>query len=694
MLDRIHQHTISKIAYFSHWTRKSYAAFNSLNKVIKISCLALAMLNISFVPDVMAQTSDTASLQITDVELNEIEVVATKSALVYNEQARIVTVISRQQILASPASSINELLQSIVSLDVKQRGAYDIQADVNSRSGTFDQTLILLNGIAVSDPQTGHHNLDLPITLDQIERIEILSGPGSRVLGPNAYSGAINIVTRQSTNSCVELNGAAGDFGYFKTSASLVFVTKRISNFLSVQKSASSGYKYNTDFAQSSLFWHMKFTVKKSISQMQLGLSDKAFGANSFYSPKYLNQFEKTKTGFASYSLHRSGVINTKIAGYYRIHSDRFELFRSFTNAPAWYKNHNFHFSQVAGFNVLFFKNWRKSKSSFGYDYKYEDIHSNVLGIKTNDTLLSFIMPDGFFTKFDKRTSSSFFAEHSIEIKRFRIATGVMCFIDHGSKNHGFFPGVDVSFQQNNALSYFASFNTTMRLPTFTDLYYQGPTNIGNPALVAETSSKYEIGIKSNHNSWSANGLLYFGMSKNSIDWVRATSTEKWQPQNLTDLNSYGLEYSFVCYPNRFKKQFLKAIDRFAFGGSINRLSRLSATLQSNYSMDYLRYKFGFQLEHKLWRMISLTWNVRWQDRNGSFMEYDFTNQKEFLKEYNPFGIIDVKIQYKGRNLNAYLSLHNLLNTQYFDFGNIPQAGRVFSLGCSYTIDFKNIKSN
>lgn len=690
MFKKLHQHNFNKTVYFSHWTRKSYAAFNSLHRVIKISCLALALLNVSFVPEIMAQTTDSSSVQIKDVELNEIEVVATKSALVYNEQARVVTIISRQQILASPASSINELLQAIVSLDVKQRGAYDIQADVNSRTGTFDQTLILLNGIAVSDPQTGHHNLDLPITLDQIERIEILSGPGSRVLGPNAYSAAINIITRQSTNSNIELNGATGDFGYFKTTASLAFVSKKISSYLSIQKSASSGYKYNTDFAHTSFFWHMKYNVKKSIVQTQIGFSDKAFGANSFYSPKYLNQFEKTKTGIASCSLHRMGFINTKIAGYYRIHSDRFELFRSFTNAPTWYKNHNFHFSQVAGINALFFKNWRKSKSSFGYDFKYEDIHSNVLGINNGDTLLTFFMPDGFFTKFDKRTSSSVFAEHSIEIERFRIATGVMYFIDHGSKNHGFFPGVDVSFQQNKAISFFASFNTTMRLPTFTDLYYQGPTNIGNPNLIPETSSKYEIGIKSNHNSWSANGLLYFGMSRNSIDWVRSTSTEKWQPQNLTNLNSYGFEYSFNCYPNRFKKQFFHSIERVSFGGSINRLSKLSTSFQSNYSMDYLRYKFGVQLEHKLWRMISLTWNARWQDRNGSFMEYDFIHQKEFLKEYNPFGIIDVKIQFKARNWIAYLSLHNLLNTQYFDFGNIPQAGRIFTVGLNYCVDFKH----
>jgi len=149
-------------------------------------------------------------------DLDEIEVSAQRSPALYSQVARIVSVIERKEIEASPAQSVQDLLEYVAGIDVRQRGAEGVQADVSIRGGTFDQTLILLNGINITDPQTGHHNLNIPVSLSQIERIEILEGPAARVYGPNAFSGAINIVTLQNDSKSVRLQLSGGSFGYFE----------------------------------------------------------------------------------------------------------------------------------------------------------------------------------------------------------------------------------------------------------------------------------------------------------------------------------------------------------------------------------------------------------------------------------------------------------------------------------------------
>ena len=127
----------------------------------------------------------------------------------------MVSVIPREEIEYAPVTSIQELLEYVAGVDVRQRGAEGVQADISIRGGTFDQTLILLNGVNITDPQTGHHNLNLPVSINQIERIEILEGPAARVYGPNAFSGAINIVTRQPDKTSWKLAIEGGSFGYF-----------------------------------------------------------------------------------------------------------------------------------------------------------------------------------------------------------------------------------------------------------------------------------------------------------------------------------------------------------------------------------------------------------------------------------------------------------------------------------------------
>ena len=91
----------------------------------------------------------------------------------YQKIVENIEVISKKEIENSPAQSIDELLQQFSGLDIRKRGANGVQSDISLRGGTFDQVLILVNGIPMNDAQTGHNVMNLPIDLSAIEKIEI-----------------------------------------------------------------------------------------------------------------------------------------------------------------------------------------------------------------------------------------------------------------------------------------------------------------------------------------------------------------------------------------------------------------------------------------------------------------------------------------------------------------------------------------
>jgi iron complex outermembrane receptor protein len=129
------------------------------------------------------------------------------------KSSKTIQIIDAEEIVSSGFNNVPDLLQQVAGLDIRRRGIYGMQADLYIRGGSFDQTLLLIDGIRVEDAQTGHHLLNLLPSVHLIERIEVYKGPAARSLGQNALSGAINIVTKKAgeTDGLVTLSG--GSFG-------------------------------------------------------------------------------------------------------------------------------------------------------------------------------------------------------------------------------------------------------------------------------------------------------------------------------------------------------------------------------------------------------------------------------------------------------------------------------------------------
>ena len=670
---------------FRRWGGKHYSLFQALNRQVRIAVLAVSYLYIAMPENGYAQVHPDSLKVDMKYDLDEIEVSAQRTPVTYSQVARIVSVIDRNQIKVAPAASIQDLLEYAPGVDVRQRGVLGVQADISVRGGSFDQTLILLNGINLSDPQTGHHNLDLPVSLKNIQRIEILDGPAARVYGPNAFSGAVNVVTGLDSTGYGVLNAGTGKHGLRDINLSGNFGKGRFRNFVAFSNTSSNGYIRNTDFDTYTIFYQGNVETSQGKIDLQTGYSNKGFGANSFYSPVYPDQYEKTRTLFASVKMQTNTKMHFTPALYWRRHHDRFELFRN--SPPSWYTGHNYHMTDVLGVNLNSWFSSSLGRTALGAEFRSETIWSNTLGDNMDDSIQVPGEKGHYFTKSHSRTTTSYFAEQTIYKGKFIASAGVMVNrISDLNFKWRLYPGIDLGYQLSSHLKIFASANKSLRMPTFTDLYYDGPTNQGNPDLKPEKSTTLEGGFKYS-SLWLRGQIGYYHRAgKNMIDWVRKSEDELWQTENLTKLIADGIDFSaMIDLDKAFDKTF--PFHQIGISYSFNNLDKGKSNYLSFYSLDNLKHKLSVNLVHSVYRNISASWNFRYQDRNGSYSRYRNT-QYVGESSYKSFSLVDLKMYYEQGPFMIYANASNLFDRRYVDLGNIVQPGRWLSYGFRYQLNF------
>ena len=374
------------------------------------------------------------------------------------------TLITKTEIERSPAQSVQELLNSVAGIDVLQRGPHGVQADISLRGGSFDQVAILLNGINLTNPQTGHYSFDIPINLSDIDRIEIVHGPASLVYGASAFAGGINIITKKeaASNAYVKLEG--GMHNSLNTEARGAYKTASTLHQFSAGYKTSDGYIDNSDYNMLNLLWQSRFEIEKSTLDLQMGFNNKEYGANTFYSPSYPNQFDDTESMFVSIKGETNGKLKFIPQLYWNRHNDTFQLIREGTpNVPD--SNHNYHQTDVFGTNLTFQYASKLGITSFGGEFRNEGIMSNVLGKPLDE-------PIGNFTKSDNRTAINYFAEQNFLFKNMKLSVGGLLNYNTAIPNKfAFYPAINSSYRINDEVSLYASWNKATRMPTFTDLY-------------------------------------------------------------------------------------------------------------------------------------------------------------------------------------------------------------------------------
>ena len=687
---------------FRHFCRKGYALFACLGREVRVGVLGAATLacaapclQAKTLP-VLAESHAADSVGAPEQEVDEVVVLASRTPMAANLVARQVMTLSRQDLEAAGVTSINDLLKLAVGIDVRQRGGFGMQTDISINGGTHDQIAILINGVPISNPHTGHNAADFPVNLSDIQRVEILEGAASRVLGSQAFSGAINVITRPDASAsntagasphAVKAEVAAGSYATVLGEAMYAYDARRKGRLhASVSGSGrrSDGAVTNSDFRGTKWFGQLAYDHRAFTLAAQAGTTINDFGANTFYSAAYPNQWEATQRHLTSVTadvpLCFSGPYKRNVTLHlspqvaWMRNLDHFQLIR---NTPT---GENFHRTDVLTTALNAWLDWQIGRTSVGGEWRREEIISSNLGRPR-------ALPSGHYNFYDGRSNVSLYAEQSLILRAFTLSVGFMAERNTAIDNRfRFYPGVDLSYRIAPALRLYASWNRSLRLPTFTDLYYKSPTQQGNVGLRPEECSAWNLGVYWLHRLGNVKAKVYYNRGTNMIDWVMFSADDKYHATNF-QLDNVGLSLTSTLHLDR-QWGTRQPLRRLTLGYAYIHQHRRDdqAYFKSNYAMEYLRHKATASLEHRIWRNLSATWNLRVQDRAGAYLVYKNGQNTGELQPYGVHAILDGRLQWQMRRWKVYADVTNITNTRYFDLGNVRQAGTMVMVGGSLTL--------
>ena len=676
---------------WKQFSRHGDAIFLSLKREIRISVLSVATLTMAC-PDssaaIMAiehqntDADETASLaeasllEDDGIILNGLEVVGTRVPLPADKAVRLVQVINREEIEATSANSVNDLLKLAAGVDVRQRGGFGIQTDIGVNGGTEDQLTVLLNGVNISNPHTGHLTVDLPVSVDDIERIEIIEGGASRVYGSQAFAGAINIVTRTESESNIGAHLQVGSYGTLGSNAHLSLKTRSFNNRISGGYSRSDGGTSNDDFNKGNAYWNGKYQSAHFDATIQAGLSTMNYGANTFYGTGSDTQYEQDRRYLIAAQAEYKGKVNVPLQVYWNRSLDHYVWRRA---NPAAYQN--FHQTNVYGANANAYATWALGKTAIGVEFRRENILSTRLGKEiAEEERHNYKVPgyDEHYKYKDGRSNVGLYLEHDILLESVTVSLGILA--NHNTAVDGgmrLYPGVDVSWRAAEGLKLYASFNQSLRTPTYTDLYYNGPGLSGNMELKPEKSTDWNLGVSYAVQSVKVQAKGFYRHGTDMIDWIRYNGTNVYTTAN-SDIDNVGAEVvARLDGKAMWGKNSL--LQHITLGYCYNYKYRVNEEADANYvsRLTFLRHKFVASLNHRIVGDLSAQWDFTLKNRSG-----EFDNATTGLPQaYGTFGNLDLKIQWTKPCYIFYLQGNNLTNHPYYDFANVRQPGFWFMGG-------------
>lgn len=655
---------------FKHFSRKGYALFSVLGREVLIGTLSVATLSHAKASGVSTRLDLAGdSVMHQGIRLDEVEVTGTRAPLSAMQSVRVVGVITRDEIARAGATTINDLLKQTVNVDVRQRGGFGMQTDISMNGGTFDQITILLNGVDISNPQTGHNTAFFPVALQDIERIEVLEGAASRVFGSQAFCGAINIVTRRGGQAQAMANLEGGSYGSAGGSATLTGGWGKNGvqqgGLLSGGYHRSDGGTENSDFER----WHGFGNYEAAFGQHvtiggQLGINHQRYGANTFYSAKYNNQYENTTnlTSALKASFHAADrhweVAPTVYANRWL---DHYQLIRGMAGAKA---GENYHQVTVVGGGVNAYLNSLLGKTAVGFDLRRETIYSTAYGDELpEDKQKTIAGSDRLYSRKAGRTNTNIYMEHNVLLGRFTLSAGVLANTNTALDDAklSLYPGVDAAYRIDEHWKVFGSWNMALRMPTYTDLYTNNVVQQGDVHLKPEKKTEGRVGARFADRWMELTVQGFASHGKDMIDWVFATDKDtRYHALNIGKLDNLGasMDAQFnlrSLWNNGF-------LDRFRLGYAyIHQQHETDQPIfKSLYALEYLRHKVTLGLDHHLWGKLSASWNARWQQR---------------MNGYKPYWKLDGKLMWKEQRWDAYVLADNLTGHRYYDYGAVRQPG-------------------
>jgi iron complex outermembrane receptor protein len=596
---------------------------------------------------------------------NEVVVYGKGLPIAFSDRTSTIQTFDIARNRALPIRSVNEALAYVPGLDLRQRGVQGVQGDLSIRGGTFEQNLILINGFKLVDPQTGHHAMNLPVLLTNVQNVEVYKSSGTRIFGQNAMTGAVNFVTRPSRRFGVNMQLSGGSFGGLGFQSTVSVPIGKLRQSISLGYDKSNGYWYNSDHTNQQLFYDAVVPLSKTQELKALiGFADRSFGANGYYTPSFPDQWESTQMAIAGLS-HQLGIrkVTLLTKASLRTHRDEFRLKRF---DPAFYTNK--HWSEVITLEET--GKWvsKLGTTGFGGEWRLEGLNSTNLGER-------------------ERTYVSGFIDHTVKLLENKLLlVGNVHYFNlymNGNTHQKILPGFELAFQPVASLRFFGNIGQSYRAPSYTELFYQDYSNVGNPNLQPEYATNAEVGlcysntwgqsVSGSRDSWksklSMDAALYRRNTTNMIDWVRSTTVpqDPWMPVNLSSVIFTGIESNVFYRWNGDGTFMLNEVSLgYNYTDANHQFVDPLQTSQSRYAFSGLRNQLVGRITASLTHWVTVSMAYRGVDRVGG----------------NAYSLIDAKIQGNlNKTVTVFVEGNNLTNTQYVEAGFVQMPGRWFKAG-------------
>jgi len=545
---------------------------------------------------------------------------------------RDVTVLSRADLDRLGVTSLIDALRLVPGVDPRARGPRDVQTDFSIRGATFGQILMLVDGLRVNDSQSAHHNGDLPVAVAAIDRVEIVPGGSAAVHGADALGGVVNVISRRDVHALATLS--AGQHGTVTGQASVSGIILPKDWLFTGWGTRSGGFMFDRDFRQGGAAARGRLG---SSLVLDVRHQRKAFGANGFYGPS--PSFEWTdQTLVALTYRHSAGPWVTEARSSGRNHGDHF---RWDIARPGFAENtHRTNAGEAAIVTARTLTNGMRL--TMGASGGGDAVTSSNLG--------------------DHRYGrGSGFAEVQIPLASRTLVQGGARFDGYSNFGNSWNPSVGISTWVQPSLKLRASVARAFRIPTFTELYYHDPANLGTPDLRAEHGWSFDAGGDFTYNGWSVSVTPFRRWDSDVIDWVKLQPSDLWRSTNVRGVTSYGIE-------SRVAKRWQDVFVQMAFTGlkvDAPGLSALNPPLLSKYVNEYARYSTSGSVAVPVGGRVRLVVNVDHRHR---------------LDGQN-YSLVSARVSRQIRRADVFVDGTNLLNENYREIVGVAMPGRWLMAG-------------
>lgn len=573
----------------------------------------------------------------------------------------VVRIVTREEIDALPgARSVTDVLATVLGVDVRRRGPGGVQADVGIRGADLNGTLVLVDGLPVNDPQTNHFSFDLDVPVAAIERIEVLAGPGSAVWGSSPVGGAVNVVTRGASlgRAALQLEGryAHGTQSLDQGGARVaVRVAEPVTVGVDWWRAETAGFRDDTESATDVLRVSGRWDTGRGPVTLGLGIAQRAFGAYAFYGAAFPNQQESTRTRTATLAGALAlGNFTLSPAVSVRAHHDDFVLDRA---DPSFYEN--LHDSVTGTARIAATHPALGGSVALGVEGARDTVRSTNLGNHG-------------------RTRGAVFAEFARAwdvagsgAGGFRAGLRADAIEGYGSRLS---PYAGATWRIAPPLTLRASFGTSFRVPTFTELYYRDPQTAGDATLAPETAWTADAGLAWALGPFDLDAGYFHRDATDLIDFVRTRDDAVFRARNVRRAVTDGIEVSAAW--RRGRPAFLSALSiqsAWVFANLEALAAAAGGATQGRYVLDPLHVKtdaaVGLALPVSLGLHARVTYLARPSFSDGVWLLSARLSWQAF----------------QGRVLELFVEGENLGSARYEDVPGVPLPGRTALAGFDLT---------